>query len=294
MQYIFFSFASLFYALNQKADIFYSRDELPIWFLGFFNKKVFWEVHNGKWNFLVSSLMKRCAGVVAISGGIKNFFKDKGVLEEKIIVAPDAVDIDDFYLNIKKEEARDRVKLPKNKKIVMYTGHLFEWKGADTIGQVAKNFSNDYLFVFVGGTEKHIEDFKKRHLFDNKILMVGQKSHEEIPLYLKSADVLVIPNSAKEDVSRLYTSPMKLFEYMASGTPIIASDLPSIREILDDDGAVFFKSDDSESLTKAIKKVFDNQTLADKMASISRENSKNYSWDKRAEKINSFLLKNGI
>ena len=292
IQYIYFSLLSLFYSLRSDADVFYSRDELPIWFLSFFNKKVFWESHTGKWNFLVSSITKRCFGVITISNGIKDFLKDKGIKSEKIFVSPDAVDINKFSLNISAEEAKEKTGLPKDKKIIMYTGHLYGWKGVDTLGQALKNFDDKYLFVFVGGTSKHIEDFKRRYDEFGNLIMVGQVSHEKIPLYLKSADVLVIPNTGREDISRLYTSPMKLFEYMASGVPIVASDLPSIREILDEGSAVFFEPDDSESLTGAIKKVFANSSLSCKLPTKAKDDSKKYSWENRASGIINFISKN--
>ncbi|HRY62338.1 MAG TPA: glycosyltransferase family 4 protein [Candidatus Paceibacterota bacterium] len=289
IQYFIFAVKVLFYCLKSDSDIFYSRDEMPLWFLSIFNKKVFWEVHTGKWNFLVSDTVKRCHGIITISNGIKKYFENKNIDGDKILVSPDAVDIEQFSLDIKKNDARKKIGLPSDKKIILYTGHLYAWKGADTLANSAKEFNEEYLFVFVGGNINHVNDLKKRFSNQDNIMILGQKPHEDIPFYLKSADVLVIPNSGKEDVSRLYTSPMKLFEYMASGTPIIASNLPSIREIIDEDGAVFFEPDNPESLARSIKKIFDNSALADKMANNSKINSQKYSWQRRAEGIINFI-----
>ena len=172
----------------------------------------------------------------------------------------------------------------------MYTGHLYEWKGVHVLARAAKLFKDDHLFVFVGGAKKHIADFKNNYS-SNNILMVGQKPHEEIPLYLKSADVLVVPNSGKEDISKIYTSPMKIFEYMASGVPIIASDLPSIREILNERNAVFFESDNEKILADSIKKVLNNSELSDSIAGQSLIDSKKYSWENRATGIMGFVNK---
>ncbi|MEI6296927.1 MAG: glycosyltransferase family 4 protein [bacterium] len=287
-QYLFFSWVSLFYCLKGKVDFFYSRDELPIWFLSLFGKKVFWESHNGKWNFLVSSIVKRASGTVTISQGIKNFFINKGIKEDKIFVSPDAVDLKD-HVGTTKDEARKKVGLPSDKKIILYTGHLYGWKGVNTLAESAKSFDEMNLFVFVGGTEGDVNSFKQKYSDTKNILVLGQKPHSDIPLYLSSADVLVLPNSGKEDISRLYTSPMKLFEYMASGRPIIASNLPSIREILNEDNAVFFESDNPGDLSRSIKKVLGDKELGDRISKQSLLDVKKYTWENRAKNIINFI-----
>lgn len=121
--------------------------------------------------------------------------------------------------------------------------------------------------------------------------MVGHRPHQEIPYWLKAADVLVLPNSAKEKISRFYTSPLKLFEYMASGTPIVASDLPSIREVLNEKNAVLVKPDSPEFLTAGIMKVLENPYLSDKISKQAFQDVQNYTWEKRAEKILRFIKK---
>ena len=109
-----------------------------------------------------------------------------------------------------------------------------------------------------------------------------------MPLSLKSADVLVLPNSNREKLSRAYTSPMKLFEYMASGRPIVASDVPSLREILDETNCYFFTPDDPESLAQVVITTINNPE-AQKKADKARKDVEKYSWDKRAVAIMEFM-----
>ncbi len=119
--------------------------------------------------------------------------------------------------------------------------------------------------------------------------MVGAKPHDEIPLWLRAADVLILPNTANEDISKYYTSPMKLFEYMASGTPIVASALPSIREILNENNAVLVESDNPEKLAEGIKKVLADAELAKKISKQAFADVQNRTWGKRAEEILEFV-----
>ena len=203
--------------------------------------------------------------------------------------------MNDFNISLSKDEARKKLNLSLDKKLVIYTGHLYEWKGAALLLKAARNFQfsisnfqkneEDILFVFVGGTNKDVQSFRKQTKGLNNILCLGHKPHKDIPIYLKAADVLVLPNGKEEKISELYTSPLKLFEYMAAKRPIIASDLPSIREVLDDQMAVFFKPDNPDQLAESIKKVIWNNHLAETISAKAFERVGNHTWERRVKKI---------
>lgn len=83
--------------------------------------------------------------------------------------------------------------------------------------------------------------------------------------------------------------PLKLFEYMASGRPIIASDLPALREVLNDKNALFFKPSDASDLARVIKMLISSQTLGYHLSQQALADVKEYTWDKRAKKILEFI-----
>jgi len=273
----------------RQFDVAYSRDEAVFSRISSLKQKAFYEMHDVRKSRNQAEALRSSAGIIAISKGLKDYCISQGIDESKIIIAPDAVDADEFKVKESREEAREKLGLPRTKKIVLYSGHLYSWKGADVLAEAARELGNDTLTVFVGGTPWDIDAFKKKYGNDEKIMIVGQKPHSEIPLYLKAADVLALPNSAKEDISRLYTSPIKLFEYMASGTPIVASDLPSIREILDEKAAIFARPDDADSLAKAIKYSLENISKAVILSNRALEEVKKYSWKERAKSIEGFM-----
>ncbi len=135
------------------------------------------------------------------------------------------------------------------------------------------------------------KDFKNKYSNTRNVKIVGSKLHKEIPLYLKSADVLGIPNTAKENISRLYTSPMKLFEYMASGTPIVASDLPSLREVLNGSNSVLFESDSMGSLKNSLIRLINDELLQNNISKQAIADVYQYSWDNRSKKILNFIFR---
>lgn len=286
-----FSFAKLvcLYAMFKKADIIYSRDILPLFFLSFFKKNLFWETHRGEFNFTAQRLLKKCRGIIAITEGLKNFYIEKGAAPNKILVAPDGVDLKEFDIPVSKETARKKLNLPQDKKIILYTGHLYGWKGADILAGASAYLSENTEIYFVGGTENDISKFKIQNSKLKNITVIGYRPHQEIPYWLKAADVLVLPNSAKEDISKFYTSPLKLFEYMASKRPIVASDLPSLREVLNENNSILVPSENSGALAEGIKKVLQNQDLAKRISEQAYRDVQGHTWQKRTQRILDFV-----
>lgn len=289
IQTITFLISARFFLLFNKYDVLYTREQAA----GLFFKKFILEIHYlpQKIIFFHKIFWKKAAGLVVLTKFLKKRLVEEGISEHKILVAPDGVDVEKFKIQSSKLKTREELNLPQDKKIILYTGHLYKWKGVDTLLQAARQFSNEFLFVFVGGTEKDIKNFKfqiSNYELQNT-LVVGHRPHQEIPYWLKAADVLVLPNSTKEKISQFYTSPLKLFEYMASGVPIVTSDLPSIREILNEKNALLVAPDNPQSLADGIIKVLKNPDFSDKISKQAYLTVQNYTWQKRAEKILEFI-----
>lgn len=282
MQTLLYSLNALRYVLSREGLI-YSRDELPLFLLSLFGRPFVYEAHAPKWSFVARRVVRKARYVLPISRGLKNFYAERGIAEERMIVTPDAVNLKRFTLSECQEECRTRLSLPQGKHIVLYAGHLYKRKGAHLAAEAASKLSDDTAVVFVGGTEDEIPEFTERYGKDPHVLILGPKPYAEIPYYLRAADVLVLPNSAKDADARLYTSPMKLFEYMASGTPIVAADVPSLREILSDDTSYFFTPDDPEALARSLDHVVSHKDEGAGKAREALAKVAQYSWENRAK-----------
>ena len=103
------------------------------------------------------------------------------------------------------------------------------------------------------------------------------------------ADILIYSGTRKSEKFKKYTSPLKLFEYMASKRPIIASDLPSIREILNTENAILVKPGSAKALANAIKFALENPDFCAKISKQAYKDVQKYTWEKRAKRILEFI-----
>lgn len=276
------------YSIGSKADVIYSREEEVAIFSAVFSRKVVFEMHSfssgRRWLYRLLRVLG--VNLVCITHALAERMMDLGFSEDNILVAPDGVDLKRFEGLPSKTEARKRVHLPDDIPVVLYAGHLYTWKGADVLAEAAPQING--VVVFVGGTDAGVARFKMRYGTTSNIMFVGHRPHSEIPMWLRAADVLVLPNRGKQDISRLYTSPLKMFEYMASGTPIVATDLPSIREILNESNVVFAEPGESDSLAQAVHTVLNDETSQER-AMRARQDVERYSWWARVRSIIDYI-----
>jgi len=266
----------------KEGDVVYTREEEVVWVMAKKSKRVVYEAHN--WPNRVKTHIKMIRGaykIICITKGLAEKYIESGLEKEKILIAPDGVDLEKFDIKKTKREIREELDLPVDKKIVIYVGSFQKWKGVNTLIEVAKRIE-DVLFILVGGVGELGEALKN-------VKAVGQKPKREIPKWMAVADVLVLPNSGKENISKFYTSPLKMFEYMASGVPIVASDLPSIMEVLNEENAVLVEADNVGNLAMGIEKVLEDENFGERLADKAKEDSKKYGWDKRVENILKFI-----
>ena len=109
-------------------------------------------------------------------------------------------------------------------------------------------------------------------------------------LYLAAADVAVLPNSSQAQISSNYTSPLKLFEYLASGKPVVASNVPAIREIVQNEQtALLVEPDNARALAEGIQRIHSDRTLHEKIRLSGLEVARQHSWKSRGSLIKDFL-----
>ncbi|HCP72666.1 MAG TPA: hypothetical protein DIT91_04470 [Actinobacteria bacterium] len=210
-----------------------------------------------------------------------NKFKFKELLpsfEGKIIYERNAVDLSDYKLaNFKAASS------PKERISILYTGSLGVEKNPEILITISAQMPT-VDFIVVGSSPRQ---FKKKDL-PNNLILLGSKPHAQIPQFQVGADFLLITLNPSVAQSSIYTSTMKLFEYIAAKRPIIAPNLASVLEVLDLDEFYSYDADSVDSLKNAIHLAI-KELAKPRLPRISHLDS--ISWEDRNNRIVSEFLR---
>jgi len=251
--------------------IIYTREPEIAWAFSKTHPTIF-EAHRmprGFPGWLTAVLVRRCHLIVCNSRGTEDAFRERDIT--RTVVAPNGFDPLRFEGPIR---SREELGLPLGF-LALYAGSEEPWKGVSVFRNAARH-APGVSFVVLGSTAKGER---------NGVFEMGRVRRTDIGEYLRSADVLVLPNTRKNEESERFTSPIKLFEYLAAGKPIVASDLPSIREILTGEEALFVPSGDPEALAAGLVRLKDDAALCARLATHAQALSLSYTWETRAKRI---------
>lgn len=225
----------------------------------------------------------RCVLVVCLTSPMKKELVEMGVSAEKVMVEPDAVDFEKFA-----SVQPMPIDLPKP--LIGYAGQLESMglsKGIpELIGAAELLQRNGFAGRCVIAGPRSANETIVRTLRSPAVAYQGYLPADEVPRFLVACDVLVYP--APKSDHPFYnrdTSPLKIFEYMASGKPIVTADLPPIRDVLDEDSAFFCPPGDPQALAERIEYVLRHPEEAAKRAARAQEKVQHYTWDKRMKRI---------
>lgn len=229
--------------------------------------------------------------IVAISGVLKDNLIKLGVSEERIILNPNGVDPVMFNLGIDGGRIRQKYAI-QDKMIVGFLGTFGVWHGTgvlvDAIEPVIKeNKGVHFLLIGDGELRGSVEQIIKERRLGEYVTITGLISHGEVPGYLAACDILASPHVPNPDATPFFGSPTKLFEYMAMGKGIVASNLDQIGEVLrHNHSAILVEPGNVAQLAEGILKMAADKELREKLGGQAREAAlKNYTWEKNAEKV---------
>lgn len=262
-----------------------------------FRQKIIFECHGIYSPFIERIIYNNIdVGVFVNKKLEKRILERFNYMNSKTIVAPNAARVDDFKkITLSKHEIKERLGLPKDKKIITYVGRLRPLgydKGIEYIYKSLTGLPKNIIFLCVGGIDGEIEEYNQKAVdlgISERVILVPYVSSDKVPLYCKASDILAYVPIEKNDFFEIETSPMKLFEYMASNVPIIVSNMPTFREILNDNEAYIIDHATDHAFINAVEKIMSDEVEANNRARRSFEKITHFTWEKRMRNVLSFI-----
>lgn len=225
-------------------------------------------------------ILNKATKIISVSNAIKEKIISLGIEDyQKISVIPNGIDTDRFYIQ-DKVLSRKKLNLPTEKKILLTVGHLVENKGfhiiIDAVNEILK-IRKDILLIIIGNGifRKYIENQIHKLGIDKHVMLLGQKPNNELSVWYSSADIFCL-------ASQTEGCPNVLIESIACGTPVVATDVGGVSEIVT-------SSDYGRLLNERKKEAFVEGILSvlEKKWNKSHFNdfSKNRTWDNVADKL---------
>jgi glycosyltransferase involved in cell wall biosynthesis len=288
-------------ARREGGNPYYTRDVAVAYWLGRLGCTIVYEAHvvpKRAQRWLLQQIIQQPALrlVVVLTSFIKEAFVQMGCPAEKILVLPDAVDLSLFKDLPTKQECRGQLGLPLNRLIVGYIGRfrtLEMEKGIPELIEAVAHLPSingaEPLLLCVGGPKEAVSSYltlaRRLNVSEQRLRFVDRVPNTEVPCWIRACDIGTVPWPWTE-FSAYFTSPLKLFEYMAAGVPIIASDLPSIREVLSHgESAWLVEPGDPQALAEGIIHVLSNGNLSNDLTNRAGQEIAKYTWKCRARKI---------
>jgi glycosyltransferase involved in cell wall biosynthesis len=231
--------------------------------------------------------------IVVVSQPLKDELIGRGIAAEKILVNPNGVDPQRYRPDIDGGRVRRLYGL-EGKTIVGFIGTFGNWHGAEVLAAAAVKLVNelgvapDIRFLFIGDGVKL--PLTRQIITEGKIteraVFTGMVPQEQGPEYLAACDILVAPHVPNPDGSAFFGSPTKLFEYMAMGKGIVASNLDQIGEVLENGKTAWMtEPGNAANLAEGILALISDKTLREQLGKNARaEVLANYTWKQHVAK----------
>lgn len=290
-----FTWQSLRSARRAGVDLIYTR---MLWVACLAQLKglpVILEMHDlptgrfGPWLYKEFIRSTRHKLVVYITRALKRLLDERSgcaAAPAECVIAPDGVDLERYSAMPTPAEARARLHLPESI-TAAYSGSFYAGRGLESLLELAVQFPQ-VQFLWIGGDEPGVADWQRKLSAAGvgNVRLTGFIPNSQLPLYHAAADILLIPYSRKVagsgggDISAV-SSPLKMFEYLAAGRAILSSDLPVLREVLNDSNALFYPPEDMHEMSIAFGTLVKEEGLRVRLSKQARQDAGQYEWKAR-------------
>ncbi len=234
------------------------------------------------------SVFDNASAIIALTEYMKR--KMKKTVDKEINVIPNGVDLSKFTVNKTKIDIRHELNIPLDKTILITVGRLYPVKGVEFLIKsinLLKETHDDFKLLIIGdGSERNnLERLSEELNIKDYIEFRGRVPNEEIPLYLKASDIFVLPSLSEG-------FPNALLEAMASGLPVIATNIRGLDEIIEDGINGFLVNPKSpEEIANKLNHIIQDNSLSKSFSQNNKLKAKKYEWEMVIKRLNEIYEK---
>lgn len=271
-----------FYAKLKRKRVYYNCRELYPFLAGLRNKKIVQNIIRTVERFFI-----RKVDLVLTTGEMDAQFIEQYYKITNVVVLRN---LPRNYTPNAEINIKAKLSIPENSRILLYQGVLLEGRGLAKSIKAIKNISNAHLVILGEGVERNnLEKLAAELEISGRVHFLGTINQSELVNYTVEADIglSLIENIS---LSYYYALPNKLFEYIASAVPVICSDMPQMKLIIDKyKVGKCISLDSGECLESKIRQMIDDQDLLREYSENAKEASKELNWDVEFEKVKSYF-----
>lgn len=275
----------------RKDELIITRDIFLAYIFNRKSNKVLYEVHNQFHTQLGQFLIKRLIskiGFIFSCNGLREYFKNQyGISGNHALVAHNGVFLDKYQnLNIKRAHVLKKHSLPEEKTILLHSGSLYKGRGIELLEPIVNSY-DDVFVVCVGGKPDDVKYWKNFYKKNQNIAFLGHFNSDELIEIQKVSDINFLPMTENNPIWWA-TSPLKLFEYLASPGILLASKKGSLLEVVNEENALLFNPYDTKDLIKKMEIYFHQPEEIKRIKNNQKKLARVYTWNNRALKILEF------
>jgi len=244
-----------------------------------------------RWN------MRKAGHIITVTKGIKEeILRQYGISDEKISIINNGVDLTQFS-PMDKKVAKKKVGLSQAYKYIGFVGGLFPWHGLDQLIEAAPHVLNNeprtrFVIVGTGLMEQWLKKMLPVRNLQRKFILTGSVPFQMVPYYINAFDVcIVFFKKVRKDPG----DPIKLYEYLACGRPVVASDVTGYGDVVKSvEAGISVNSEDPIAIAEAILKLLKDEEKAEKKGKKGfYKAQESFSWENKVKEIEHVLAKLG-
>ena len=226
--------------------------------------------------------------IFVINQGLKDYAVEMDGDVNKISVIPAGVDFAKFNPQTDGSSIREKYGIKKNDILLFFMGWIYDFSGMKEVAESLSNFDNESIKLMIvgeGDLYKLLSKMKSENNLNEKLILTGKIPFEEVPKHIASADICLLPAYKNEIMMNIV--PIKIYEYMAMGKPVIATNLPGLKKEFGNNNGIIYIENPEQTLEKAIY-LYENYMIQSEGIKASLY-SRDQDWNKITNKFESIL-----